>query len=367
MTASRVVVIGGGMVGAALGYGLARQGIETLMLDEGDQGLRAARGNFGLLWVQGKGAEFPAYARWTLDSCRLWPEFAAELTELTGIDVQFRQRGGIHYCLDEPELEAYRLELAQQAGVSDGDFEYQFLSSTQLARLEPHINVNIPGACYSPNDGHVNPLYLLRALQAGFLAKGGHYRPRHHVLNIEATHDGFVLHTEQGPIRAGQLVLAAGLDNRRLAPMVGLSQPLIPQRGQLLITERLPSLLNYPSIYLRQTGEGSIQIGDSSEQVGLDDGNTPQVMAQLARRAISLLPALRHRHIVRGWGALRVLSPDGYPVYEQNRAPGPRAHAFSSHSGVTLAAVHALTLAPMLMAPRLSPSLDAFTPQRFKD
>jgi glycine/D-amino acid oxidase-like deaminating enzyme len=83
------------------------------MLDEGDQGLRAARGNFGLLWVQGKGADCPAYARWTLDSCWLWPDFAAELTELTGIDVQFRQRGGIHYCLDEPELEAYRLELTQ--------------------------------------------------------------------------------------------------------------------------------------------------------------------------------------------------------------------------------------------------------------
>ena len=69
------------------------------MLDEGDRALRAARGNFGLIWVQGKGADFPAYAAWTGASARRWPELATRLREETGIDVAFDQRGGVHLCL----------------------------------------------------------------------------------------------------------------------------------------------------------------------------------------------------------------------------------------------------------------------------
>ncbi len=367
MNDCEVAIIGGGMVGSALGYGLTKAGVDTVMLDQGDRDLRAARGNFGLLWVQGKGADFPAYADLTLSSTRLWPAFAEELKSLTGIDVQFQQQGGIHFCLDDKEMNEYADELARQAAVSNSAFEYHMLNARELKELEPNIGPTVPGGGFSPNDGHVNPLYLLRAMQSGFLAYGGSYRPRHSVKAIERLNDGFCLQTEQGDLRAEKVILAAGLDNKRLAPMLGLHQPLYPQRGQLLITERLPKLLNYPSIYLRQTSEGTIQIGDSSENVGLDDSNTATVMVQLAKRAVRLLPALQHRRIVRGWGALRVLSPDGYPLYEQSATIGPKAFAFSCHSGVTLAAVHALKLAPMLLSGELDDSMSAFSPLRFQD
>ncbi len=85
MARFEVAVIGGGVIGAALAYGLARQGLKTVMLDEGDSAFRAARGNFGLIWVQGKGVDAPAYADWTRASADLWPEFAAELETETGV------------------------------------------------------------------------------------------------------------------------------------------------------------------------------------------------------------------------------------------------------------------------------------------
>lgn len=367
MNECEIAIVGGGMVGSALGYGLAKTGANVVMLDQGDRDLRAARGNFGLLWVQGKGADFPDYAHWTLLSTGLWPAFAQELKSLTGIDVQFEQRGGIHYCLEDKELAEYEVELAQQAEVSNGQFEYRMLNGGELKTLEPNISRRIAGGGYSPNDGHVNPLLLLRAMHAGFIASGGLYRPRQSVQCIERLKGGFRLITEQGELRAEKVVLAAGLDNKRLAPMLGLSQPLYPQRGQLLITERLPQLLNYPSIYLRQTREGTIQIGDSSENAGLDDSNTTSVMAGLARRAVNLLPALKHRRVVRGWGALRVLSPDGYPMYEQSDASGAQAFAFSCHSAVTLAAAHALYLAPMVMNGGLDDVISSFSPLRFQE
>ncbi|MBN8478089.1 MAG: FAD-dependent oxidoreductase, partial [Burkholderiales bacterium] len=67
------IVVGGGLLGAAIAWGLARHGRSVRLLDEGDDALRAAGGNFGLVWVQGKGAGCPPYARWTLRSAAAWP------------------------------------------------------------------------------------------------------------------------------------------------------------------------------------------------------------------------------------------------------------------------------------------------------
>ena len=79
-----VIVIGGGIVGASVAYGLARKGRSALLLDEGDDAFRAARGNFGLVWVQGKGPGAPHYARWTMRSAADWPALARDLADETG-------------------------------------------------------------------------------------------------------------------------------------------------------------------------------------------------------------------------------------------------------------------------------------------
>ena len=73
------IIAGGGLIGLAVGYGLGRRGMSVLVLDEGDTALRAARGNFGLVWVQGKGAYYEPYADWTMRSSQLWPQLAEEL------------------------------------------------------------------------------------------------------------------------------------------------------------------------------------------------------------------------------------------------------------------------------------------------
>src|SRR5206468_580857 len=71
-----VAVIGGGLVGSAIAWGLARLGARVVVLDEGDIALRASRGNFALVWVQNKGNGLAPYGAWTLDSAQAWPGFA---------------------------------------------------------------------------------------------------------------------------------------------------------------------------------------------------------------------------------------------------------------------------------------------------
>jgi len=78
------IVIGGGLVGAAIGYGLVRDSLRVAIVDEGDIAFRASRGNFGLVWVQSKGLGAPHYQRWTRLSAEEWPALAQELGARTG-------------------------------------------------------------------------------------------------------------------------------------------------------------------------------------------------------------------------------------------------------------------------------------------
>ena len=89
-----VLVIGGGMVGSAVAFGIAEKGARVVMLDEGDRAFRAARGNFGLVWYQGKGRGMPRYRQWCLEATQLWPEFAERLYRQTGFDVSYFKPGG---------------------------------------------------------------------------------------------------------------------------------------------------------------------------------------------------------------------------------------------------------------------------------
>ena len=72
------IVVGGGLVGAAIACGIAARSQSVAVVDGGDRDFRASRGNFGLVWVQGKGAEFPHYARWSGMAAGAWPDFEAD-------------------------------------------------------------------------------------------------------------------------------------------------------------------------------------------------------------------------------------------------------------------------------------------------
>ena len=84
-----VAIIGGGLLGSAFGWGLAQKGLKPVIFDEGDAAIRTARGNFGLVWVQGKGQSMPEYAAWSFRASQLWTDFAQELKDNTGVDVHY--------------------------------------------------------------------------------------------------------------------------------------------------------------------------------------------------------------------------------------------------------------------------------------
>ena len=359
-------VIGGGLVGAAIAWGLARRRRSVAMLDEGDIAFRASRGNFALIWVQSKGGGMSRYALWTRQSSDAWLQLAEALRIETGLDVCLHQPGGFHLLLSPEEVEnrANALKrLHNQPGMVP--FEYHMLDHAQTEKMLPQIGPDVVGAGFCPLDGQVNALRLLRALHVGFQRHGGRYFPDRAVERIEPRGGEFRLHGANVEISAHKIVLAAGLGNAPLAPMVGLNVPLRPQRGQIIVTEKVAPFMNHVVHTIRQTDEGSVMISDSVEEAGFDVSVGSGVLAVMADRAVRMFPHLDKLNVVRCWAALRVMPQDGYPIYDQSKV-WPGAFIATCHSGVTLAAAHALLLPPCIDSGDLpNESLAAFSTRRF--
>ena len=203
--------MGGGLVGFSIAYGLTRCGLGCALLDASDTDFRAARGNFGLVWVQGKGAGFSAYADWTMRSSELWPALCEELQDMTGHGLGLEQDGGIHICLSQEEYDERKEKLDLLRSHQNGRFAYEMLDRQTLLELQPDLGPDVVGGSWCPSDGHVNPLYLLRSLHDGFLRHGGHVHADAEVDDISFAKGIFTVTSRQGQFRAPRLVLRLGL------------------------------------------------------------------------------------------------------------------------------------------------------------
>jgi len=361
-----IAIVGGGVVGAAIGYGLAKIGCRTIIVDGSDDALRASRTNFGLIWVQGKGDEFPEYHRITRRSAELWPAFATELKELTTINVEYRRNGGLLFCVSDAQA-AEEKAIGEKMAAVHSDYQFEMLERSRLERMLPDIRLGpkVGSASFSHMDGDVNPLLVLRALLDGFVRLGGKLVTGVHVNTIEPAPGGFRLRADSLMLEADRIVVAAGNDSMTFAKDLDLPLQLIPEKGQLLITERVAPIFPYAASGIRQTMTGTFQLGVTNERIGRSTDVTSAGARHIANRAINVMPDIGALRVIRQWAGLRVLTPDGVPVYDRSRRYSG-IHVVACHSGVTLAALHAGPFAEWLAAGGDASSYTAFRGNRFE-
>lgn len=366
MKHSEFTIVGGGVVGLSVALGLLQTGQQVTVLDGDDSDLRASQGNFGLIWLQGKGSYFAPYARWTHRAVTQWPNFAESLESLSGVNLALDQSGGYEFFTDSAEFEDFAADLKQQQAYLGDQSGHEIISGDDLRRTYPEIGEGVAGATFCPLDGHVNPLRLFSALRSAVLLLGGTIIADTKVTKISpATSGGFTLSASDGQrFNTERVILCAGLGTNPLAKQLGFITQVSPQRGELLITEKLSERLPFLSSTIRQVDEGGIQIGGTKEDAGLNDSETLDVMTKLAKHAVAVYPPLADVRMVRAWGALRIISPDGYPVYAQSPEHSG-AYLVTCHSGVTLASLHSTLLAQWLIDGSNSPTLEAFNESRF--
>lgn len=368
MNETDILIVGGGVVGMAIGYGLLKRGKTVTILDEGDTAFRASLGNQGMVWCQLKGFDYAAYARITKSSVDRWLNFSTELREETGVDCAYSQKGGLTIASGDEEFHAFLEAIKlQKTHFKNDEFEHEIYGRQKLKSLFPDIGEEVSNAIYTPYDGICNPLALLKALHQAFIGRGGLYKPYREVHDISKQGDGTYIvcaGAESTKHSVAKVVLAAGLGNRSLAAKLNESVPVIPNRGQILVTERLSDFDFLPNNIFRPNKEGTLLIGASSADSGYDKTIDLNTSGNIAANAINIFPWLKNVRVVRMWSCLRVMTPDGKPIY-QELASNPGVFIATCHSGITLTPFHVNELAKAIDERKFVEDLSSFRMERF--
>ena len=367
MTASHAIVVGGGIIGCATAWALARAGCAVTLFERGMPGAEASSAAAGIVAPLGHSAD-SAFARLALASWRLFPALADELREVTGIDVEYVARGTIYPLFTAEEVE--RLE-ARVAGQLEPEYGIEAWDTADVRVNEPALSTEVRGAMFVRADHWVNNQRLVIAYAQAAVAAGVVLRAGAAVTRVAVE-----VGRARGVVADGELweadavVLAAGAWTGELIASFGARLPIEPRRGQMLALGHVPPTLRHcvhgDDVYLVPRPSGELLVGATVERVGFQRGVTAAGIAGLLGAAIALCPSLGALPIIRTWSGLRPWAPDGLPVL----GPWPDVEGLwvtTAHyrNGILLAPITGRLMAAWLTTGDPGIDVDEFLPARF--
>ncbi|MFY1667130.1 NAD(P)/FAD-dependent oxidoreductase [Pseudomonas sp. Pseu.R1] len=365
--AADVIIIGGGIIGAACADELARHGLNILVLD--CQRPAATAAGMGHLVVLDHSPAELALGEY---SVRLWRELAPHMPD----NCAMRNNGSLWLACNEEEMaEAER----KHAALSAFGLECELMTGAALAEAEPALRPGLLGALKVTGDGI---LYAPNAARWLLQCRSSQVRQqRAEVVEVQGPR---VRLADGQWLKADAVILANGIHAKDLCPEL----PLQAKKGHLLITDRYPVQISHTLVELgyvtsahkgngpsvafnvQQRPTGQLFVGSSRQFDNHDPAIDAQMLGRMLRRAMEFLPDLGQMNGIRSWTGFRSASPDGQPlVGEHPHQPGLWLAVGHEGLGVTTAIGTAKLLAAQLLQTpipsALTPHLDAFLPQRF--
>jgi sarcosine oxidase subunit beta len=346
-----VVIIGGGVMGCAIAYNLAKEGLKPVVIEKSDIGGEASGANGGGVRQSARNlTEMPL----AIESIRMYGHLHEEL----GMDVEYVRQGNLRLCTSEEELETMRKSVASQKTVG---LELEMLDRRQVLEINPHVGDKVVGASYCPTDGHVNPFLVTYAffLKAKSLGARFHTHEEAREIRLQKGRVTAVI-TDKNTFETDLVVDAAGIAGRKIANMVGLDIPMRPVFTEALITDPYPPLFRQMIghakglFYGRQTVHGPFFWGGfvGTEQF-IHRGGKPLfhfIGPAISELVIDFFPVLKQVHVIRMWSGLIAQMSDGIPVLGLTQeVPGfVFATGFSGH-GFGLAPIIGRLISELIM------------------
>ncbi len=363
----KVLVIGGGIIGCATAYELAKAGAAVTLLERATPGAEASGAAAGLLAPLGESAE-TAFAQLAIESWRRYPEVARELRERTGIDVEYVTRGTIYPLATADDVRDAEAKLrhpwAREIGIEAWD-------AGDVRSREPALATSVRGAMFVRGDHWVNNqrlvvAYAQAAVSAGVAVMTGAAVSR---VVVEDGHArGAIVDGE--PYEADVVLLAAGAWTGALAASFGGRLRVEPRKGQMIALTHVPPIITHaihgPDVYLVPRASGELLIGATVEKVGFQRSVTAIGIAGLLMAAIALVPGVATLPISRTWYGFRPWAPDSLPIL----GPWPGIEGLfvaTAHyrNGILLAPITARLMTEMMTHGRPSLDVKDFLPNRF--
>ncbi len=312
-----VLVIGGGVVGAALLRELSRYELALLLVEkEADVSFGTSKANSGIVHSGLHDRPGTLKAHLSVRGCRLFPELAAELGFL------YKQNGAVVVARSSEEMAG--LEKLLENGRANGVKGLSLINREELRRLEPNLAPDLAGGLLAPSGGIVVPFDLVFALTENAVANGAKLMVGTEVLGIKEEKDGFLVRTNRRPLRAKVIVNAAGLHGGEVAAMIGdHSIQIYARKGEEYIFDRkleglvqrtifpLPSKVS-KGILVIPTVDGNIMIGPTAHRVeDYDLSTSPAGWNEVYSEARKLVPALQAKDLITAFSGLRAVGPTG--------------------------------------------------------
>jgi glycine oxidase len=314
------IVVGGGAIGATSAWRLAQSGQSVLLLERGRLGGEASGAAAGMLGAQLEVHAPGPFFDLCLESRRMYRQFAYELLEETGIDVQLVDNGILHVAHDEATAQRLqqRLQWQRQAGGSG-----EWWTAAQVAEREPLVGA-VCGGLFLPEDGNLSAPLLARAVGVAAKRRATVVEGAQ-VIAIEAKEDRVRVATAEEDYHGQQVVIAAGAWAEPFLRQLGVPFPIRPVKGQLLAVRprsgRLTRTIFSEEVYLVPKRDGSVVVGATEEHgAGFDRELTARGMATLLDGLAKVAPGLADAAFERAWTGLRPGSPHGQPLI--GRVPG---------------------------------------------
>ncbi|MGW8303830.1 MAG: NAD(P)/FAD-dependent oxidoreductase [Desulfobacterales bacterium] len=361
------VIIGGGVMGCAIAYNLAREGLKPVVIEKSDIGGEASGANGGGVRQSARNLKEMPLA---IESIQIYGQLHEEL----GMDLEYVREGNLRLCTSEEELETMRKSVENQKAAH---LELEMLDRKQILNINPHIGDKVIGASFCPTDGHVNPFLVTYAFFQKAKSLGARIFTHEEVKDIRLKKNKVsAVITDKQTFETDLVVNAAGVAGRKVANMVGLDLPMRPVFSEAMITEPYPPLFKQMIghakglFYGRQTMHGSFFWGGfvGTEQFIHREGKPlfHFIGPAISSMVIDFFPILKDVNVIRTWSGLIAQISDAIPVLGfTEEVPGfVFATGFSGH-GFGLAPVIGRLIGELIMDCQTSIPISDFCFGRF--
>ena len=385
---ANVVVIGGGVAGAAITYFLTRKNVEVILVEKGAIASGTSGRCEGDVLICDKEPGFDS--RLGKLSQDLFPQIAQELD----YDIGWTQKGSLLAIENEEEMEVAKTFCARLA--AEG-LPVRILDRHEVREVEPHLAEDIVGGMETDGDGSLYPMGLVYGLVSDAKKRGAQILTHNAVLDIKRDRNGSIARviTQQEEIITPQVVNAAGIWAPFIGKMVGLDIPIRPRQGQMLVSERTfpvgprkvmefgymmakfeggsytrkvtPEMEKFGvALVFEPTEAQNFLIGSSRRFVGEDTSCDVEVLRAMAQRAIRFFPVIKDINIIRSYAGLRPYTPDHLPIVSETEVPGFYVAAGHEGDGIGLSLITGKLVTQMICGEPLAINVDPLRLSRFQ-
>lgn len=363
----KVIVVGGGIAGMAIGWRLAQAGADVEIFDRGLVGRGATWAAAGML---APGAELQhesdELTRFAQLSRAAWPGFAAELENESRASIGYSEPGSLITALDDVQAQALERRAAELPSTTASEW----LHPAQMRALEPMLSSALRGALYIPGDGQVDNRLAADALRIALTKRhvAIHENTEVRQLLIEGGKVRGIV-SARGSAASDAVIVASGAWLNGFGGAADLP-PVSPVKGQMVAVQPpqggpLPShLLWGESVYLVPRRD-RLLIGATVEDAGFDTSVSSDACSRLVTAAARLIPVLAEWRISEMWAGLRPRAPDGAPVIGACEVEGLYVAGGQFRNGILFAPLVADIVRRLVLTSEHVPEISAFSSARF--